>query len=116
MEDKGRPLTSPVYLSALALLTANDWLLKPFLHNALTGKLSDLAGVFAITWFGEVLFPHYRRLVSFSLAAAFVYWKSPHSDDSDLIYEYSFAYHALERWANRKYTVDRLENRGSASP
>lgn len=79
MEEKGRPLTSPVYLSALALLMANDWLLKPLLHNELTGKLSDLAGLFAITWFGVALLPRYRWLVSGFLGVAFVYWKSPDS-------------------------------------
>jgi hypothetical protein len=79
MNETGRPLTSPVYLGALAVLMVNDWLLKPSLHNELTGKLSDLAGVFAITWFGLILLPRYRWLLSLSIAAAFVYWKSPHS-------------------------------------
>jgi len=80
MSDSGRPLTSPVYLSALTLLLVNDWFLKATLHNELTGKLSDLAGLFAITWFGVVLLPRYRVLVSLGVATAFVYWKSPHSD------------------------------------
>ena len=80
MDETGRPFTSPVYLSALTLLVANDWLLKPALHNGLTGKLSDLAGVFAVTWFGVVLLPRWRWVLSATVAIAFVYWKSPHSD------------------------------------
>ncbi|HJR53119.1 MAG TPA: hypothetical protein VJ982_05340 [Gemmatimonadota bacterium] len=80
MNETGRPLTSPVYLSALTLLVANDWLLKPALHNGLTGKLSDFAGLFALTWFGVVLLPRWRWLLSIAVVIAFVYWKSPHSN------------------------------------
>ncbi|HET6362197.1 MAG TPA: hypothetical protein VFH11_09070 [Gemmatimonadota bacterium] len=80
MNETGRPLTSPVYLSALTLLVANDWLLKSALHNGLTGKLSDLAGLFAVTWLGVVVLPRWRWLLSGTVAIAFVYWKSPYSD------------------------------------
>lgn len=79
MKGPGRPLTSPVYLSALALLMVNDWLLKPVLHNGLTGKLSDFAGLFAITWFGVALLPRWRWPLSVTVAIGFVFWKSPHS-------------------------------------
>lgn len=40
-------LLAPLPLAALGVLVVNDWLLKPTaLPHALTGKLSDLAGVF----------------------------------------------------------------------
>jgi hypothetical protein len=35
----------PITLVAIALLVINDWVLKPRWHNAVTGKLSDLAGL-----------------------------------------------------------------------
>jgi hypothetical protein len=35
----------PVALAAVILLVVNDWLLKPRFHDALTGKLSDIAGL-----------------------------------------------------------------------
>jgi hypothetical protein len=35
----------PVTLLAVVVLVVNDWVLKPRLHNALTGKLSDVAGL-----------------------------------------------------------------------
>ncbi|HEY1815948.1 MAG TPA: hypothetical protein VGG74_26550 [Kofleriaceae bacterium] len=35
----------PVALAAVGVLVVNDWLLKPRFHDALTGKLSDLAGL-----------------------------------------------------------------------
>lgn len=38
-------------LFALAVLALNDHLLKPAFHNALTGKLSDLAGCFVLPLF-----------------------------------------------------------------
>ena len=35
----------PVTLLAVAVLVVNDWVLKPRFHGAITGKLSDLAGL-----------------------------------------------------------------------
>jgi hypothetical protein len=35
----------PVTLAAVIVLVVNDWLLKPRFHDALTGKLSDVAGL-----------------------------------------------------------------------
>jgi len=35
----------PVALAAVALLVVNDWVLKPRFHGAITGKLSDIAGL-----------------------------------------------------------------------
>jgi hypothetical protein len=35
----------PVTLAAVIVLVVNDWVLKPRFHNAVTGKLSDLAGL-----------------------------------------------------------------------
>jgi hypothetical protein len=39
-------LVRPLPLLAVAVLAVNDAFLKPAFHNALTGKLSDLAGCF----------------------------------------------------------------------
>src|SRR5699024_6811273 len=41
------PLASPLLMTAVAVLVVNDGVLKPAFHNALTGKLSDVAGVAA---------------------------------------------------------------------
>jgi hypothetical protein len=35
----------PVTLAAVLLLVVNDWVLKPRFHGAVTGKLSDIAGL-----------------------------------------------------------------------
>jgi hypothetical protein len=43
-----REVGAPLPLAALALLAVNDHLLKPLLHDALTGKLSDVAICFLL--------------------------------------------------------------------
>jgi hypothetical protein len=43
----GDGLLHPVALTAVALLLLNDHLMKPMLPGLLTGKLSDIAGLFA---------------------------------------------------------------------
>ena len=48
MIDQTRPaelLTHPLVVAALGLLMLNDHVLKERFHNALTGKLSDVAGL-----------------------------------------------------------------------
>lgn len=73
-------LISPLFLSGLALLLLNDFLLKPQFHNFLTGKISDFAGLFIFALFWTALFP--RRKFSFLIfiAVLFVFWKSPLAD------------------------------------
>jgi hypothetical protein len=83
-------LVSPAFIAATLLLAANDWLLKPLLHNWLTGKLSDFAGLTAITLFGLAFFPRNRWAVAALVAVAFTYWKSPYSQSViDLVNDYS---------------------------
>src|SRR5687767_12389116 len=49
--DRLESLPSPAFISAVALLVVNDFALKPLFHNVVTGKLSDFAGLFALTLF-----------------------------------------------------------------
>jgi hypothetical protein len=73
-------LASPAFMAALALLVLNDFVLKPLLHNALTGKLSDFAGLFALTLFIATLWPRHRRLSAWAIAAAFTFWKTSYAE------------------------------------
>lgn len=75
-----RLFSSPGFLASIALLAVNDFLLKPVFHNWVTGKLSDVAGLFAFAMFWMILLPSRRTLVCLSIAGLFAYWKSPHSD------------------------------------
>ncbi|HYH81221.1 MAG TPA: hypothetical protein VEX86_15565 [Longimicrobium sp.] len=70
-------LLAPAVLVSLAVLLANDFLLKPALHDALTGKLSDFAGLFVFGVFWCAVFPNHRRTVAAVTALGFIYWKSP---------------------------------------
>jgi len=69
-------LASPAFIVALALLVLNDFALKPLFHNALTGKLSDFAGLFALTLFVATLWPRHARIAGANIAAAFTFWKT----------------------------------------
>ena len=66
-------------IAALALLVLNDFALKPLLHNALTGKLSDFAGLFALTLFAATLWQQHSRLAAWAIAASFTLWKTSYA-------------------------------------
>jgi hypothetical protein len=78
--DRLELLPSPPFIAALALLVVNDFALKPLLHNAVTGKLSDFAGLFALTLFAATLWPRHRRLAACTIAAAFTFWKTSYAE------------------------------------
>jgi hypothetical protein len=69
-------LATPAFLTALTLLLTNDNLLKPVLHNWVTGKISDFAGLFAFALFWIALAPRRPRLVLFSVGLGYAYWES----------------------------------------
>jgi hypothetical protein len=78
--DRLESLASPAFIAALALLVVNDVALKPLFHNVLTGKLSDFAGLFALTLFATTLWPRYRRLAACAIATAFAFWKTTYAE------------------------------------
>jgi hypothetical protein len=73
-------LPSPTFIVSLALLVFNDFVLKPAFHNSLTGKLSDFAGLFALTLLVGTLWPNYRRMAGWTIAAAFTFWKTSYAE------------------------------------
>ena len=70
-------LTSPTFLLAVALLVLNDWVLKGRYGNWWTGKLSDVAGLYAFAVFWAALLPRRRDHVFALTAVGFAIWKSP---------------------------------------
>ena len=80
---KGSPLAmteffAPLPLLAVGLMVLNDRVLKPRLHNALTGKLSDVAGCFFLPLFISALLgflwkrhPRARVVVGAAIAGLF---------------------------------------------
>jgi hypothetical protein len=73
-------LLHPAFLCCLAVLLLNDLYLKYAFHNGLTGKLSDVTGLFVFTVFLQVLFPGYKKITLLLSAVFFCWWKSPFSD------------------------------------
>lgn len=68
-------LGNPFFLGALALLIINDHYLKAHYHNAVTGKLSDFAGLFVVGFLGVAFarrHQHSERLTLTPIAVIFV--------------------------------------------
>ena len=92
-------LVSPAFVACIVLLVLNDWFLKAHLHNWLTGKLSDIAGLAGVSFFICAIFPCRRWQCGALIATAFTYWKSPCSEPA-----IHFANSFLPFWIGR--TVD----------
>jgi hypothetical protein len=73
-------LGSPAFLLGLLLLLANDFFFKYQFHNAFTGKLSDIAGLFIFPLFIAAALRSQCRWIFFGVAVFFIYWKSPLSE------------------------------------
>lgn len=73
-------LVSPGFLIALGVLVVNDAVLKARYHNAITGKLSDFAGLFAFAILGNAFSPRRPLSLYLGTALAFALWKSPLAD------------------------------------
>ncbi|MCS6319613.1 MAG: hypothetical protein H8K05_17950 [Nitrospira sp.] len=75
------PLLTPAFLFSLLLLVINDHVLKQLFHNWLTGKLSDVAGLFAFALFWLAVFPRtWGRKTLASIGALFIVWKTELSE------------------------------------
>jgi hypothetical protein len=72
-------LASPGFLTGLLLLLLNDLIFKAQFHNGLTGKLSDVAGLFVFPLFWVALFPRLKLPVYVLTALLFIFWKSVYS-------------------------------------
>lgn len=72
-------MTRPLFLLSLALLIVNDTLGKPLYPGLITGKLSDVAGLFAFVVFFAALVPRWRVAIGAVTAVTFIWWKSPAS-------------------------------------
>lgn len=70
-------LLHPAFIAALVLLVVNDHVLKAQFGNALTGKLSDFAGLFALAYFLSAMAGRGARAIHAAVAVAFLFWKSP---------------------------------------
>ena len=83
-------LLHPVFMISIAILLLNDFLLKQEYNNWLTGKLSDIAGLFSITVFLFSIFPGRRKNILVFSALFFCWWKSPFSSGFIFFLNHSF--------------------------
>jgi len=74
-------LLSPGFLLALLLLILNDHVFKYTFHNLVTGKLSDLAGLFVFSIFWLALFDQQKsREILVAIGTLFFVWKTELSE------------------------------------
>ncbi len=69
-------LTSKLFIIGLLILIVNDHILKYAYPGFLTGKLSDLSGLFIFPIFFSAFWYRRRRLVYILTGLIFVFWKS----------------------------------------
>ena len=67
---------NPYFLISLILLILNDLALKWYFSNAITGKISDFAGLFILPIFLACLVPKSKKTISAIIGLVFVFWKS----------------------------------------
>ena len=79
MHNRLKPLVSLAFIVCLVLLLVNDFYLKEAFHNVVTGKLSDICGLFIFPIFWSVLFPRHKLWVFILSGLVFIYWKSEHA-------------------------------------
>lgn len=79
MKPKTALLVHPLFLAGLFILLLNDISLKYEFHNGLTGKLSDITGLFVFSFFLLVFFPKRPIHVLLFCGIFFTWWKSPFS-------------------------------------
>lgn len=66
-----------IFLSALVVLVANDHYWKATYGNALTGKLSDFAGLILLPLCLAYVFPRLKERAVLGSALFFLFWKTP---------------------------------------
>lgn len=69
-------INRPLFVLGVSLLLVNDFYLKYEYGNWLTGKLSDLAGLFVFPYFFSSLKIGFSRQIYLTTAVLFVFWKS----------------------------------------
>jgi hypothetical protein len=79
MNQRLHSLTNQYFILSLIILLTNDFYLKYQYHNWITGKLSDVAGLFVFVYFWAAFFPRQKRIICIVTGLAFVYWKSAYS-------------------------------------
>ena len=73
-------ITSPLFIVGVLILFINDFYLKQLYGNFLTGKLSDIAGLFVFPIFLTYFMPNHKTKIFITTALGFIFWKLPVAD------------------------------------
>lgn len=74
---KFNKILHPIFIFSLILLLLNDFYFKAFYSNELTGKLSDLTGLFVFAVFFSQVIPKSKKWISLITGLLFIVWKTP---------------------------------------
>lgn len=80
MTEFKQNITSPFFIIGVIVLFINDFYLKQFYGNFITGKLSDVAGLFVFPIFLTYFLPNHKKKIFIITALSFVFWKLPIAD------------------------------------
>jgi len=69
-------LAHPIFIISVLILVLNDWYLKQIFHNGITGKLSDVAGLFDFPFLLAAMFPNRAKVMYAFTFFIFIVWKS----------------------------------------
>ncbi|HAN77051.1 MAG TPA: hypothetical protein DCQ31_04375 [Bacteroidales bacterium] len=80
MKNKIEKLTHPLFIVSLLILILNDFVLKAYYPNVITGKLSDFAGLFIFPIMILLLFKdanskRFQIIIFTVVAISFIIWK-----------------------------------------
>ncbi|MCB9359959.1 MAG: hypothetical protein H6587_02810 [Flavobacteriales bacterium] len=89
-------LVSKAFLIGLAILLLNDWFLKYNFSNFITGKLSDIAGLFIFPLFLYSFLPKQKNAIYILTCVCFIIWKLPITN-SIIEYWNSFNLYSINR-------------------
>lgn len=73
LKFRSNKILNPIFIISLIVLLLNDFWLKQHFSNAITGKLSDFAGLFVFPFFWSYFFPRFTKEIHI-LTAIFFWW------------------------------------------
>jgi len=74
---KQRLLTDKYFILGLVVLISNDFIFKYQFSGLITGKLSDISGLFIFPFFWSIFFARHRKEIYLFTALLFTFWKLP---------------------------------------
>lgn len=76
LKVQSNKILNPIFIISLLILVLNDLWLKQYFSNAITGKLSDFAGLFVFPFFWSYFFPRFTKEIHILTAIFFLWFKS----------------------------------------